>query len=58
MDEIEILEFARRLIEEYGQDAEHEVEERAVLALIREDMEDYDLWARVVVFVSEINSRE
>jgi hypothetical protein len=55
MDEIEILKLARRLGEEYSQHAELEVNHRAELALLRDDMEDFAHWGRVVVFVSDLN---
>lgn len=57
LDEIEILQLARTLVQHFGNHAEAEVNRRAELALLRDDMDDFDLWARVVVFVSDLNSR-
>jgi hypothetical protein len=58
MDEIEILNAARRQVEEYEQHAEHEVNHRAEFALLRDDMAEFAHWGRVVVFVSDPNRRK
>lgn len=57
LDEIEILQLARSLVQHFGKDAEAEVNLRAELALLRDDLADFDLWSRVIVFVSDLNAR-
>ena len=58
MDEMEILKTARRLVERYGQEAEHEANYQCEMAILEGNMEDVDLWRQVIVFVSDINSRK
>lgn len=54
MSELDALETARILVEEYGDNAKSEVNRRAELALIGGDMNAFALWHAVVVFVSDI----
>lgn len=55
--DIEALEKAREIVRLFGVRAEHEVNLRAELAILRGDLEDFAMWGRVVVFVSDLNSK-
>lgn len=58
MSELNALQTARIVVEEYGDKAEAEVNRRAEKALIDGDMDAFAVWRAVIVFVSDINSRK
>ena len=58
MSEIDALQTARIVVEEYGDKAEHEVNRRAEQALLDGDLDAFAVWRAVIVFVSDINTRK
>lgn len=58
MTEINALETARIVVEEYGNQAEREVNRRAEMALAQGDLDSFEVWSEVIVFVSDIQERQ
>jgi|GEM_PF-1898161 len=58
MKELDALQTARLVAEEYGDLAEDEVNRRAELALVEGDFDAFAVWRAVIVFVSDINTRK
>jgi hypothetical protein len=57
MSEIDALQTARVVVEDYGDRAEAEVNRRAEQALIEGDLDAFAVWRTVIVFVSDLQSR-
>ena len=57
MKEVDALQTARLVVAEYGNQAEAEVNRRAELALVNGDYDAFAVWRAVIVFVSDITSR-
>ena len=58
MKELDALQTARLIVEEYGDLAEAEVNRRAELALVNGDYDAFAVWRAVIVFVSDISARK
>ena len=55
MDDLKALRTARQLVEQYGAGAEAEVNRRAEDALVKGDIDAFNLWTDVIFYVSDMS---